>query len=159
MQSLEKFLFPLGIMAVSSACLDFYVRNYYWAWEQNPAEVKTFLVDYSKISKPAAITCTRPNPSWQAHSLFMPRNGAVVRGRDCGEEHPNWVQLAAGDYVEKLVCGQNVLVEVKESELPRPLSRNCQYFPELLATEAIPSWPESSEKSKKLGEESKFMKK
>lgn len=164
-QSLEKLLIPIGVTAVGATCLDFYTRNYYWGWDKEKqiadrgeASIKTYLVDYSKISKPAAVTCTRPNLSWQAHSFFIPRNGAVVKARDCGEEHPNWVQLAAGDYVEKLVCGQQVLVEIAESELPRPMTRNCQYFPELLPNDLNPSWSEASEKSKKLGEDTKFMK-
>ena len=164
MQYLEKLIVPIGGLTLLSTASDYYVRSYYWGWDvQKQIElhgkdsIKCYLVDYSPISKPAAVTCTRPNPSWQTHSFFAPRNGAVVRGRECGTEHPNWVQLAPGDYVEKVVCGVEVLKEVDETKLPGPLLKNCQYFPELLENRgAIPSWSEASEKSKKLGEDTKF---
>lgn len=164
MQYLEKLIVPVGVVTLISTATDYYVRSYYWGWDpqvhmrdHGKDSVKLYLVDYSPISKPAAVTCTRPNQSWQTLSFFAPRNGAVVRGRDCGEEHPNWVQLAPGDYVEKIVCGVKVLKEVDEAKLPRPLKKNCQYYPELLDNYgAIPSWSEENEKQKKLGQDSKF---
>ena len=160
MQYLEKLILPIGAITIVSTLSDYYVRSYYWAWDKNKQieehgadSIKLYLVDYSKISKPAAITCTRPNPTWQTHSFFAPRNGAVVRGRDCGEDNPNWVQLAPGDYLEKVVCGIEVLTPVDEMKLPRPCKKNCEYYPELLENRgAAPSWEESAEKSKRLGE-------
>ncbi len=153
MQRFERFLYPIGILACISAGTDYYVRSYYWSWDpvksatEENRPVKLYLVDYSKISKPAACTCTRPNPSWRTHSFFAPRNGAVIKARDV-PEHEDWVQLAPGDFLEKVVCGVQVLIEVEESKLTRPITKNCQYYPELLQRAPLKSWSEEAENGK-----------
>ena len=93
-----------GAIALGSTSMDYYVRNYYWGIPRD--DTRLYLVDYSVISKPAACTCTRANGSYRKHTVFAPRNGAVVRAR--------------------------TLPEVDPADLPRKMTRNVQYFPELL---------------------------
>jgi hypothetical protein len=134
MDGARRLVVPLGVLTFLSASADFYVRNFHWGIE-NDDRIRLFFVDYSKVSKPAACTCTRPNTCYRKHSLFTPRNGAVVRARRV-PDHPDWIQLPPGDYIEARICGMDVATEIDPATLPRPVRRNVQYFRELLPKRA-----------------------
>jgi hypothetical protein len=125
----------VGTLTAISMAGDFYLRNFHWASDLKPHrdEFRLYMVRYDRISKPAACTSTRPDTSWRKHTIFAPRNGAVLRARPV-EDRPNWLQLPPGDFIESRVCDVELFDLIDPAAMPRPFSAtwNVQYETKLL---------------------------
>lgn len=132
-----KSFWAIGSLTAFSIASDFYIRYFYWGFPASErADFKPYMVRYDRISKPAACTCTRPDPSWKKHAIFAPRNGAVILARPV-PDHPCWMQLPPGDYIESSTCSIALLEPIPEpleKSLPRPFTGrwHVQYFTDVL---------------------------
>jgi hypothetical protein len=75
------------------------------------SETKCYLVDARPVGKPGLYVGSATTEAASALTLFYPRNGQVLRGRDIPYSE-NWIQLLGGSYVQGMHCGVKVLTEV-----------------------------------------------
>eukprot|EP00744_Colponema_vietnamica_P036051 GILI01063273.1.p1 GENE.GILI01063273.1~~GILI01063273.1.p1 ORF type:complete len:135 (-),score=2.36 GILI01063273.1:89-466(-) len=92
---------------------EWYVMNRYHAYDIS--EAREWVVDFSPISRPKAQIYVLPDLLYTNYTPWTPVNGNVVLGRVVAQ-HPNWVQLIGGRYVERSSCGVDLMVPSTTSE-------------------------------------------
>lgn len=156
--NLEGFLagkFARGVRwCLFGACVygvfsEYHVMHGYEAFDRK--EARKWMVDYSPVSKPKAQLYVLPDLLYPNYSPWTPINGQVVEGRVV-PNHPQWVQLLGGRYVERSSCGIELLVPVEDYERVK-LAREQELVP-TVGAQALGS--EGDRNKRLLGEKSFF---
>lgn len=106
----------LVLVGVGGVWGDYYSMHYYHAFD--PSEGRPFVVDTSPIGRTRCQMLLIPNNYFTNYSPWTPRNGDVVVARQL-EEHPTFIQLLNGRFLERQTCGVALVRPLEEVERER----------------------------------------